>query len=138
MLTLDQSFLGMSYDFDATSGWQHGSDGVLAQGHAIDGVCEAIAFDDDRLVCLRIDADGSHVLIAAPTTWSPPPFWGEFIGTARVPIPASGLGSPTSIAISGAHVAIGWSRTGDEDGIVDAGMVVVMTLEGGIFSAGFE
>lgn len=137
-LTLDQSLLGMFYDFNAPAGWQYGTYGVRAQGHAIDGACQAIAFDDDRLACLRIDADGPYVLIAGPTTWSPPPFWGEFIGSARVPVPASGLGSPISLAIAGPHVAIGWPRTGDEDGIVDAGMVVIMTLEGGIFSSGFE
>lgn len=137
-IQLDQTYLGYFYPLNDEHGWQYGGYGVRAPSYAASGACKAVAFDDDHLACLRIDADGPYVLIAGPTTWSPPPFWGDIVGSARVPIPASGLGSPTTIALSGRHLAIGWPLTGDENGIIDAGMVVVMTLEGDIFASGFE
>jgi hypothetical protein len=133
-----QAYLGRFFPLVDGTGWSTLYGGAEPEGFTIEGACKAVAFDDGHLACLRTDANGAYLLIAEKGGAAAPELWGRIVGSARVPVPASAFDPPVSLAISGPHVAIGWPRSGDEGGIVDAGMVVIMTLEGGLFSSGFE
>lgn len=131
---LDFPVIGFRFPFDFDHGWQSGHALAGLNGYPYVGDCLALALFEEQFVCLVVGANGPEILLATP---QPEGGW-KVIGTARVPGPVSGWNSPFSMAMWGNYVIVGWPETGDENGVVDAGQVVVMVLHDGVFASGFD
>lgn len=131
---LDFPVIGFRFPFDSDHGWSAGHALAGLNGYPYVGDCLALALFESRFACLVVGANGPEILLARP---QPEGGW-KVIGTARVPGPASGWNSPFSMAMWDDYVVIGWPETGDENGIVNAGQVVVMVLYDQVFASGFD
>lgn len=131
---IDFPVIGFRFPFDSDDGWSGGHAMAGLNGYPYVDGCLALALFEAQFVCLVVGTNGPEILLATP---QPEGGW-KVIGTARVPGPASGWNSPFSMAMWGNYVIVGWPETGDENGVVDAGQVVVMVLHDRVFASGFD